>query len=204
MKQKIYNLIASFGIWFMGKMFPEYFAVEPLRITDIYAEYSWALYHVHLYTQKAKVLDIGSAGSMFPLLIRALEHDIYITDIRNVYYEGITCLKHSICKTPFKKNVFDIITAISTIEHIGLKGRYGVEKEDTPLLAIKEIYRILRPNGIFLMTVPFEENYKETKHHRIYNHDVLKELLKDFVVEIEIVKSPEANYQLALIKAVKP
>jgi len=203
MKEKIYNFTADTGIYLMSKLFPEYFAKEPLRPTDRYYEYPWALRHIFLYTKSAKILDVGSAGSMFPLLIKALRHEVYSIDIRKVDYETVYCGTQNICKTTFGDNAFDIITAISTIEHIGLEGRYGVSKEDTDYMAIDEIARIIRPNGQFLMTVPFGNKYKETKFHKIYDMPYLERLLARFKTSIDIVKSPESDEKIALIKAVK-
>ena len=203
MKEKLYNLIADSGIWFLYKFFPEYFAKEPLRPTDRYYEYPWALKHIHRYTKPAMILDVGSAGSMFPLLAKSLNNNVFATDIRKMNYEGVTCLNHNICKTPFIDNLFDIVTAISTIEHIGLKGRYGAVSEDSDEKAIKEIYRIIRPNGFLLMSVPYSRKAKETKFHRIYSEESISKILDGFKLEIDIVKSPEDEYWLALIKAIK-
>lgn len=46
-------------------------------------------------------------------------------------------------KMPFLDNSFDIVTAFDTLEHI---------KDDK--VALKEFYRVLRPNGLILITVP--------------------------------------------------
>ena len=203
MKERIYKIIADFGIWFLYKFFPEYFAKEPLKYTDRYYEYPWALEHIHNYTKKAVILDVGSAGSMFPLLAKSFGNTVFSIDIRKTDYTGITCFTHNICATPFIDNLFDIITAISTIEHVGLKGRYGVNEQDSDLKAIKEITRILRPNGIFLMTVPYASCDKTTKFHRVYSEKTLRVLLKDFKIEMEIEKSPENEDWIALVKGVK-
>lgn len=47
-------------------------------------------------------------------------------------------------KLPFKSNTFDFITALDVIEHI-----YDTE------FILKELARVLRPNGKMLITVPF-------------------------------------------------
>lgn len=46
-------------------------------------------------------------------------------------------------KLPFQNNSFDIVTAFDTLEHV---------KNDQ--LALKEFYRVLRPGGFILITVP--------------------------------------------------
>ena len=203
MKEKIYNIITHSGIWIMQKIFPEYFASESLHPTDRYIEYPFVL--ENLPKSPCKILDIGCSGSIFPLLIKALKYDIYGIDIREYHPQGkFLFTKTNICVSPFKSDFFDVITAVSSIEHIGLKGRYGSEEDmEGDIKALKEIYRILKPSGIFLMTIPLGENLKITKNHKIYNQIRLHLLLKDFTFQYTIIKSPEGNYDLALIKAIK-
>lgn len=114
----------------------------------------------------------------------------------------ITFLQSDITRSLLPDNIFDVITAISTIEHVGLKNRYGITYGDDEK-AIKEIRRILKPNGILLMTVPFGNKFKTTKNHRIYTADNLNYMLRNFLFNYATVPSPEDNYEIALIRATK-
>lgn len=203
-KEKVYNLVAHTGINLMQKFFPEYFAVEPLRPTDRYIEYPFVLENLP-QNKDNKILDIGCSGSMFPLILSSLDYQTYGIDIRDYPIKNkFNFDKGDICYTKFNKDFFDIITAVSVIEHIGIGGRWGIKGNGwDDLCAIQEIHRILKPYGMLLMTVPYGEKYKIDKNHRIYDIDTLNFLLKEFVFNVEIVKSPEADYDIALIKAVK-
>lgn len=203
MKKILYDLIANSGIWLMYKLFPEYFAAEPLEPTDRYLEYPWAI--DNLYPFSGKILDIGCAGSMFPLILTSLGYETYGIDIREYKPSNIiNFTKGDICNSPFKDGEFDVITAISSIEHIGLGGRYGSKNDENgDYQAMKEIRRILKPYGKLLMTVPFSKRLKITKSHRVYNNDSLNRLLEGFNPEIITVQSPEADYKIVLIKATK-
>ena len=53
------------------------------------------------------------------------------------------------------------------------------------------------------MTVPFGEKYEVTKFHRIYDKEKLDNLLLGYTYNCQIVPSPEAEYSLALITAMK-
>lgn len=203
-KEEVYKLIAHSGIWAMQKVFPEYFATEPLRPTDRYIEYSWLLKHLPK-DERLDILDVGSSGSMLPYLMNALGHKINSIDIRPRQEveanKEITFYHRDICNSCLPDNYFDIVTAISTIEHIGLE-RYGSANESTDEKAINEIYRILKPNGLFFMSVPFGKS-KTTKTHRIYSGFAIPALLCKFTYFNIFEKSPEADYNLALIEAVK-
>ena len=82
----------------------------------------------------SKKLNIGSGAHKYPGWLTAdafkSEADIYL-NIRN--------------KTPFKDNTWDIIYSEHMLEHIYI--------DDVPFV-LKEIYRILKPNGLFRVTVP--------------------------------------------------
>ena len=188
-KEKLYNIAANIG----KKLFAEYWGKASLKATDRYIEYPFVLKNIP--RPPCKILDIGCAGSMFPLLLKAFGYDITGIDIRlHPMRFSFDFVKADICNKTFGSNLFDIITAISTIEHI----RYAFK-------AIKEIHRLLKPNGLLLMTIPYSfDKPRQTKFHLIHNKATLAHLLKDFDIKVEFTESPETNdYTLALIRAIK-
>jgi len=146
-------------------------------------EYPWILRNI---PSKGRVLDIGSTGSQLPLMLAGLGYEVWTIDIRKYEYDGITnnlnCVIGDIKETNFTDSFFDIVLAISTIEHIGL-GRYGdlIDKEGDRN-AMKEIKRIITNDGILLMTVPFGKR-SISKLHRVYNQKSLLMLLENFNIE---------------------
>jgi len=204
-KERLYNFIAGNGIKVIQAIFPEYFAKEPVRPTDRYIEYPFVLKNIP--KPPGDILDVGCSGSMFPLLLEALGYNVWAIDIRDYkmpFTTKVNFNKGDICNTCIINECFDIVTAISTIEHIGLKSRYGVKKDyEADMKAMNGIYRILKHKGMLLMTVPIDDNFKLTKNHRVYNMAALKDLLRNFKYTIKKEKSPEADYDIALIRAVK-
>ncbi len=207
-KEKVYEFVANNGIKLLQKIFPEYYAKEPLGATDRYIEYPFVLSNLpetDLINSK-RVLDVGCSGSMFPLILKALRYDVMGIDIRSYpMRDRIAFLQQDITQCHLADNLFDVVTAVSTIEHIGLKGRYGVsaKRRIEGRKAIKEIHRVLKPGGLFLMTVPFGDKYEVTKNHIIYSHATLRTVLSRFSFTYKTVPSPEADYELALIRATK-
>jgi SAM-dependent methyltransferase len=145
-------------------------------------EYPWVIRNM---PSSGRVLDVGSAGSQLPLMLLGLGYEVWTIDVRGCEHENVSrflhCVKGDIRETDFPHSFFDVVLAVSTIEHIGL-GRYG-DAVDTfgDIKAINETKRILDSDGVLLMTVPFGKR-AITKNHRVYNKASLSTLLKDFQV----------------------
>lgn len=59
-------------------------------------------------------------------------------------YRGVTCQKvDAIDRLPFDDNVFDIVYAVEVLEHL-----------QNPYAFIAEVYRIIKPGGMVLLSVP--------------------------------------------------
>lgn len=83
---------------------------------------------------------------------------------------GITKVKlGDVSKLPFKNGYFDIVCLMDVIEHVS-----------NDKLVIKEMYRVLKKNGILLMTLPalpfiYSKHDKEQGHFRRYSkQDLIK------------------------------
>jgi len=146
-------------------------------------EYPWVLRNI---PSKGRILDVGSTGSQLPLMLAGLGYEVWTIDVRKYEYDGIinnlNCIVGDIMETNFQDSFFDIVLAISTIEHIGL-GRYGdLIDSEGDRNSIEEIRRIILNGGVFLMTVPFGRPFL-SRRCRIYNNDSLLALLRNFQIE---------------------
>ena len=158
-----------------------------LFIGERVVEYPFTLLHI---PEKADtVLDIGCCGSELPIELASLGYRVWGIDIRPypLKHPGFTFIRGDICHTSFPDSFFDVVTAVSTLEHIGLE-RYGeADREEGDKEAIKEIARILKLGGRLIITVPFGE--KDMWYHkgiplaRIYDLPSLEGLLSGFKIE---------------------
>ena len=186
----VYRIVSRLGISLLRRLFPEYFAKEPLAPTDRYIEYPFIIRN--LPKPPAKVLDVGCSGSFFPLLLASFGYDTYGIDIRNypilnkLKFKNFTFVKGDIKETPFPNSYFDVITAISTIEHIGISGRYGIEDDpEGDKKALEEMVRILKPQGTILLTIPFGKGKVIKPYMRVYDDVRIKNLIKGCIIEAE-------------------
>lgn len=79
--------------------------------------------------------------------------------------------------TGYSENYFDLIVCIETLEHF--------LPEDLPKV-IKEIYKILKPAGKFIITVPSDKIPLGKGHYQHFNYQKLENLLTP---DFQIIKS---------------
>jgi len=227
-KENLYVFLSKRGISLFQKVFPEYFAREPLKPTDRFIEYPFLV--LNLPKAPAKVLDVGCAGSFFPLMLAGFGYDVYGIDIREyailnrLKFNNFQFIKEDIGANSFPDNFFDAVLAISTVEHIGLSGRYGAgEDAFGDKKAMLQIKRVLKPKGILILTVPFGKAKTIKPYNRVYDVALINELMGGFRIEKEeyymldsrdnwykcpkeeaaAFDSNESRYAVCLIKAVK-
>ncbi|MFA5075471.1 MAG: class I SAM-dependent methyltransferase [Candidatus Babeliales bacterium] len=128
--------------------------------------------------KNSKILDIGS-GTGQDLRIINKFGNTYVVDIEQksldmIPNEIVVEKKLSdICNIDYPDNFFDIVVLFDVLEHI---------KDDKK--AVQEIYRVLKPNGIFIFTVPafsflYSNHDKNLGHFRRYNKKTIKALLNN-------------------------
>jgi SAM-dependent methyltransferase len=102
---------------------------------------------------KGKVLDIGAgSGKLLQLLnLNRKVESIWGIDIapkRSFIFEG------SISEIDFDKDIFDTIFATDILEHLS---------DGTLREGLKEVYRVLKPNGKFIIVVPNDEDFRQSE-----------------------------------------
>ena len=140
---------------------------------------------------RGRILDVGCYGSKLALELASLGYETYGLDVLEypISHPNFTFVPGDICKAPFPDDFFDAVTAVSTIEHIGL-GRWGdpVHSEGDKD-AVKEIARILKPGGRAIISVPFGKGtvvYRfKIPLHRVYDLQALDALFFDSGMEVK-------------------
>lgn len=161
-----------------------------------------------------KILDVGCGDGFYLYILNSLpmkfkligfDHDeIVLRNARkNVISKSIKLIKGDIIKMPFKENYYKKVIMTEVLEH--------VEDDKKALL---EVYRILKPGGILVLTVPsynfplfwdptnwilqnlFGTHISGTgfftgiwaRHLRLYKREELEELIGDTGFKIEETK----------------
>lgn len=157
-------------------------------------EYSFAIGRIGAEGGK-RVLDLGctsKVNSLSPTLAE-LGFEVFGMDVREFKFEhkNFNFRIGDARALPFPDNFFDHVCAISTLECIGVSGRYDISKDDPEgdAKALREIARVLRPHGSLLLTTIYGPSACIKGGHRIYNKSALQDLFANWVVK-------EANYYI--------
>lgn len=155
--------------------------------------------------KKSRILDVGCRYSALPIQIASLGHRVYGIDLFPYYQKHPNFLfrRGDILNPPFKKSFFDIVTAISTIEHIGCH-YYGDKKDEKgDIKAVESVYKLIKPGGWFMLTLPFGKAM-DAGWYRVYDQKRIEKLLSKFrQVELKTFVLKEKYWQVASIKKAK-
>jgi len=168
-------------------------------------EYPWLIRNLSIIDKGSLVLDVGCAESLLSHELIAKKLKVVGIDIRNYPFKDkrMVFLRRNIQDTKLQDNLFDAIIIVSTIEHIGLEA-YGQSIKDTDgdIKALEELKRILKPQGIIIITTPYvRDNPLKIDRFERYYRQRLKELINGMKVVKEDYFYPyKAKKRLLWIK----
>ena len=119
--------------------------------TEIYLDkirFNYCLNIIESYTKIGSILDIGAGPGIFVEVAKergwhpvAVEFNKYCT--KRIESLGIQCFDKPIEKIQIDEESFNCITLWAVLEHL-----------QNPKKILKEIYKLLKPNGVLLILVP--------------------------------------------------
>jgi SAM-dependent methyltransferase len=135
----------------------------------------------------ARALDVGFVNSPLSAILTAQGFTVTGVDLRcDVPYElpGFSPVQGDFLQVDLPKKEYDLIVLCSTIEHVGLSGRYdNKENPNGDLEAMAKVRQSLKADGICILTIPVGVDGIFSPWHRVYGESRLPLLLKGFKVE---------------------
>lgn len=132
------------------------------------------------------ILDAGSASGGNTLLLQKLGFKVSSLEFSELGVDlqlkkGLAVTRGDICKIPWEASSFDAFICMDVLEHI--------ENDE---LAVKELQRVLKAGGRYLITVPadpklWSEHDVAVNHFRRYTKEQIFVLLKGANLEIDSV-----------------
>lgn len=168
-------------------------------------EIEWSWVAAQMPSGPGEALDFGPGGSYLGLIAAQRGFNVTAVDLATVNWwyrhHRLRFMQGDILKLPLPKEHFDLVINCSTVEHVGLVGRYGVTERltDGDLGAMAQLASLIKPNGVMLMTIPVGIDAVFVPLHRVYGQQRLPRLLAGYAIESEEywVKNNENRWVLS-------
>ena len=165
-------------------------------------EWSWIA--SQLPSGSGEALDFGNGGSALGLMAAIKGFKVVAVDLAKVewpyQHKQLRFVQGDILTLNLPSHFYDLVINCSTIEHVGLLGRYGVTDElpDGDLSAMARLCKLMKTDGIMLLTIPVGKDAVFHPLCRVYGESRLPLLLEGFVVEKEVfwVKDEKNRWRL--------
>ena len=170
---------------------PEKTEPEPQLTLAGDRDIEWAFISSRLPMGQGRVLDFGSGYGNMSIHAIQKGHRVVAIDLQaNAFpwsHPNLEILQGDLMQLDLPNNSFDFVLNCSTVEHVGLAGRYGVATEETDgdLVAMQRLRALTKQSGKMLMTIPCGRDASIAPWHRVYGVARLPKLLDGFVVEEE-------------------
>lgn len=160
----------------------------PTLAGDRDVEWAWAL--GHLRAEPGEVLDFGAGHGLLSLGAAFRGHQVVAVDLEPKSFmfthDRIEYRQGDINELYIGTRSFDQILNCSTVEHVGLPGRYGAADDaDGDLRAMEKMAAALRPEGTMILTLPVGRDDVFAPYHRVYGERRLPALIAPFEIVAE-------------------
>jgi SAM-dependent methyltransferase len=160
----------------------------PSLAGDRTLEWAWTLARLH--HEPGHVLDFGAGNGFLSLAASFRGHRVVAVDLEPCAFDfegtSIDYRRGDLNELEFEEGTFDQILNCSTIEHVGVGGRYGSPTHrDGDLLAMAKLARLLNRHGDMVLTLPVGLDAVYAPHHRVYGEGRLPRLLEAYAIREE-------------------
>ncbi len=152
-------------------------------------EWSWVA--SQMPSGPGEALDFGPGQSQLALVAAQRGFNVTAVDLEPAdqfyLHPRLKFLEADLLELSLAPGKFDLVINCSTVEHVGLAGRYGVTKDrpDGDLEAMARLRELMKPGAVMLLTVPAGQDAVFAPLTRIYGKMRLPRLLEGYTVEKE-------------------
>ena len=181
-----------------------------IKIDERIVEFPWVV--AHLPAEPVRCLDAGSTLNHDFILDRPVFSNKDLTIMTLVpeseafWDRKISYLWGDLRTSPFATDWFDVVTCISTLEHVGMDNSiytdnptYQKKDFQSHLEVIKEFKRILKPSGKLYLTVPYGR-FQDCGFQQVFNAEMLQRVVDTFggqVIEQTFYQYHATGWQLS-------
>ncbi len=144
-------------------------------------EHSWVA--ANMSQGPGNALDFGCGLSWMALLAARKGFEVTAVDLERISWSyehsQLRFARGDVTDLSLTHDSFDLIINCSSVEHVGVPGRYGVSETQTDgdLEVMKLLRQLLKPGKEMLLTIPVGKDQVFAPRHRVYGPERLPRLL---------------------------
>ena len=174
---------------------------SPPAIANIDGErhVEWSFLSREMPDGPGQAIEFGCEAGYMSLLAARKGFDVLACDLQNQYFlwqhPNVEFRLGDFLELALPKSHFDLVINCSSIEHVGIAGRYGItaERSDGDIEVMNRFAQVLKPGGLLLMTAPCGQDTVMAPWCRVYGMERLPRLLAPFQLQKEEYWSKDAD-----------
>src|SRR3954452_12057456 len=145
----------------------------------------WSFCMARMADGEGTTMDFGADIGFLSLAAAQRGHEVVALDREDIpllhEHERVERVTADILDRPLAERRFDQIVNCSSVEHVGLGGRYGSDDQpDGDLEAMAIMADMLADDGRMILTIPLGRDAVFSPQHRVYGEQRLPRLLERY------------------------
>ncbi len=151
----------------------------------------WSFLSREMPSGPGEAIEFGCEAGYMSLLAAQKGFHVLANDLQEQNFSwqhsNVEFRKGDFLKLTFPHDHFDLAINCSSVEHVGVAGRYGIEtnQDEGDIQVMDRLAEILKPSGLLLMTAPCGIDAVLAPWCRVYGMQRLPKLLQSFTIEKE-------------------
>src|SRR6266853_4303734 len=168
-------------------------AARPAAFVDIHGERNveWSFLSAEMPSGPGEALEFGCEQGYMSLVAAQKGFHVIANDLRQQEFywrhPDVEFIEGDFLKLALRDDSFDLAINCSSVEHVGIAGRYGIEvnQNDGDIEVMRRLANVLKPGGLLLMTAPCGQDTVMAPWCRVYGAQRLPALFELFDVKKE-------------------
>jgi SAM-dependent methyltransferase len=148
----------------------------------------WTFLSSEMPCGPGKAIEFGCEEGYMSLLAAQRGFHVVANDLQAQSFHwrhpNVEFVQGDFLKLELPRNHFDVAINCSSVEHVGVAGRYGIEvnQDDGDLQVMSRLAEVLKPDGRLLMTAPCGRDMVMAPWCRVYGAQRLPRLFAPFQI----------------------
>ena len=148
----------------------------------------WTFLSTEMPSGPGFAIEFGCENAYMSLLAAQKGFQVIATDLQQQYFTwqhpSVEFRLGDFLELELPRNHFDLAINCSSVEHVGVAGRYGItaDQDEGDIEVMKRLADILKPGGLLLMTAPCGRDAVLAPWCRVYGSQRLPRLFSPFQV----------------------